>query len=156
MEATKTMNNLKKTSLVKNAAWSAVLEVTLVVISIIMFIKNQMVFTAEDYAAPIPLPLFISTASAVLLIIIGILAIAQTKNTEKGDELSARNKYKAGYISKYICIIALTAAIWHIHDFSFAFTGDFIDNLRLPIAIFMFSQLVENIIFIILEKCNLE
>ena len=46
MEATKTMNNLKKTSLVKNAAWSAVLEATLVVISIIMFIKNQMVFTA--------------------------------------------------------------------------------------------------------------
>lgn len=156
MENTGTIKKSKKTSLVKNAAWSAALEATLVILSIIMFIKNQMVFTAEDYAAPIPLPLFISSASVVLLIIIGILTIAQTKNTEKGDELSAQNKYKAGYISKYVCVIVLTAAIWHIHDFSFAFTGDFIDNLRLPIAIFMFSQLVENIIFIILEKCNLE
>lgn len=156
METTGTMNKPKKTSLVKNAAWSAILEATLVVINIVMFIKNQIIFTAEDYLAPVPLPLFISSASSILLIIIAILAIAQTKNTEKGDELSSRNKYKAGYISKYVCVIVLTAVIWHIHDFSFAFTGDFIDNLRLPITIFMFSQLVENIIFIILEKCNLE
>ncbi len=156
MNSTQTLSKPKRTSLVKNAAWSAVLEATLVLINIIMFIKNQIIFTAEDYLAPVPLPLFISSASFILLLIIGILSIVQTKNTEKEDELSSLNRYKAGYISKYICIIALIATIWYIHDFGFAFTGDFVDNLRLPITIFMFSRLVENIIFIILEKCNLE
>lgn len=156
MNSTQTLNKPKRTSLVKNAVWSAILEATLVFINIIVFIKNQIIFTAEDYLAPVPLPLFISSASLILLIIIGLLSLTQTKNTEKEDELSSLNRYKAGYISKYICIIALTAAIWHIHDLSFAFTGDFVDNLRLPITIFMFSRFVENIIFIILEKCNLE
>lgn len=149
-------NKQPKTSLVKQAAWLAVLDAACIISTLILIIKNQITFTAEDYAAPIPTPMLLSLVSLFLLVGLFLVSIQQTKNREHEDELSTLNRYKAGHLAKYICVIAIAAIIWLIQDFRFAFCGDFLDNLRLPFIFIIFSQLVENIAFIILEKTNLE
>ncbi|MBQ8821286.1 MAG: hypothetical protein IJZ82_01455 [Lachnospiraceae bacterium] len=161
-----TTSKPKKTSLVKQAAWSAVLDAAFVLNNIVLLIKHQMTFTAEDYATLIPIPMLISLISLVLLVAIVILTFRQTKNPEREDELSKLNHFKAGYISKYICVLLFIIAVWVIKDFRFAFTGAFqadmdlftyiMDNIYLPSIILGVALFVENITFIVLEKHGLE
>ncbi|MBP3351580.1 MAG: hypothetical protein J6L65_04165 [Lachnospiraceae bacterium] len=146
----------KKPSLVKQAAWMAVLNGVVALSQIAILIKRQIPFTAEDYLAPVPVPILISLLSLIALVVTAGLTIFFTHGTEKEDELSKLHRYKAGYISKYIFLILIIAVIWIIKDFRFAFPGDFIDGISLPLAIFMLPLCIENIIFIILEKHNLE
>ncbi len=156
METITTMNKPKKTSLVNNALWSSILDIFIILIHLFLLLKPHLTFVPNNYLADTMVSMSISFIFILLLSIIIILAISQTRNLEKQDELSKLHKYKAGYISKYICIVCAIAAIWLIKDFSFAFSDDYFDNIRIPFIIFFFSQLVENISFIILEKCNLE
>ena len=78
------------------------------------------------------------------------------KYTEKDDELSKLHRYKAGYISKYITAALFFIVLLVVKDFSFAFTGDFIDDLSLPIIILITGELISDITFIILEKFQLD
>ncbi|MBQ7918477.1 MAG: hypothetical protein IJ324_00845 [Lachnospiraceae bacterium] len=147
----------KKASKVKQAAWAAVLDAAVIASNLTLIAKEQMIFTAEDYLAPLPLPIMIPMITLILLVIICILTISQTKNAEKDDELSKLNRYKAGYLSQYIFIAIIIILIWNIQDFRFAFTEDPVDNfLRIPIIFVMLAQFIENITFIILEKRGLE
>lgn len=146
----------KKPSLVKQAAWLAVLNGVVALSQIVILIKRQIPFTAEDYLAPVPVPILISLLSLIALVVTAGLTIFFTHGSEKDDELSKLHRYKAGYISKYICLALIIAIIWIIKDFRFAFPGNFMDGINLPLAIFTLALCVENIVFIILEKCNLE
>ncbi|MBE5876238.1 MAG: hypothetical protein E7290_05070 [Lachnospiraceae bacterium] len=156
MNNTQTLNRPKKTSLVKSAAWNIASETILIMTYLYLLIKEQIDFTPEEFLTLYPTFRLISFLNITLLIVTLILMIVHTCNADKHDELSKLHKYKAGYLSKYICIVCIALAIWFIKDFNFAFTNNFFDNLRILFVIFFFSQLVENIIFIILEKCNLE
>lgn len=146
----------KKPSLVKQAAWLAILNGVVALSQIVILIKRQIPFTAEDYLAPVPVPILISLLSLIALVVTAGLTIFFTHGSEKDDELSKLHRYKAGYISKYICLALIIAIIWIIKDFRFAFPGNFMDGINLPLAIFTLALCVENIVFIILEKCNLE
>ncbi len=147
----------KKTSIANNSAWMAVLHAAIILSQTILIIKRQITFTSEDFLGPIYIPLLISIICLIFLIVIAILAFKQSKHKEKEDELANQNRYKAGYISKYILTFVIIIAIFFIKDFRFAFTGDFIDNIiTLPLIIFCFSEFVQHIVFIFLEKYNLE
>ena len=153
---TKTIKT-QKTSVVKQAAWNAVLDVALIITNTFDLIKNQITFGPEDYQTLIPIPMLLSLITLLLMIGVLIIAVNKTKNAEKDDELSKLHRYKAGYISKYVLVLTVIIAIWIIKDFSFAFTEDFFGNLmNLPLIILMFAEFVENITFIILEKRSLE
>lgn len=150
METTKTKRT--KTSIVGNAAWVAALDAATVISQIVILIKRQINFAAEDYLTPIPIPILMTAIPLIVMILLLIVTIVNAIKTEKEDELSKINRYKAGYISKYVCLGVIIIGICIIKNFEFAFQGDFIDNISLPIVIFAFEQFVENITFIILEK----
>ncbi len=156
MENTELMNKPKKASLVKNAAWSVASEILLIFIYLFLLLKPKLIFIPNDYLADALVSMAACISLVIFAIIYAIVAISQTWHTEKQDEMSKLHKYKAGYISKYICIVAIVIAVWIIKDFSFAFTGDLFTKISPIIIVYAFSQLTENIIFIILEKCNLE
>lgn len=156
MENTELMNKPQKSSLVKSAVWSAILDFFIILIHLYLLLKPNLTFIPDNYLSNAIISIGICFIFIILMIVVLILAISQTWNTEKQDELSKLHKYKAGYISRYICIICIIVAICIIKDFRFAFTDDYFDNMRIPFVIFFFAQLVENIIFIILEKFNLE
>lgn len=156
MNKTTEKSKRKKPSLVRQAVCLAVLDAVVALSQIAILIKRQIPFTAEDYMAPVPMPILISLLSLIALVVTAVLTIIFTHGTEKEDELAKLHRYKAGYISKYICLALIIAVIWIIKDFSFAFPEYFMDGINLPLAIFTLALCVENIIFIILEKCNLE
>ncbi len=154
---TTTQSKPKRTSLVKAAAWSAAVEIAVIISNVITIIKWQIPFTAEDYRTFIPIPILISLVPLLAMGVILVLSINQTKNADKEDELSKQNRFKAGYITKYVLAITVIITIWVIRDFSFAFTEDVISNLmNLPLIIFAFAEATQNIVFIILEKRGLE
>lgn len=90
------------------------------------------------------------------LIFIHIFSSNINSHTEKDDELSLLHKYKAGYISKTISAFIFAIVIFIVKDFSFAFTGDFIDFWGIPAIIIITSDLISSITFIILEKFQLD
>ena len=81
-----TQMKTKKTSLVNQAVWSAVLDAVVVITEIISIIERQITFTKEDYV-PVPIPLLISLVSLIILIVTFILSIVKTIDAEKDDEL---------------------------------------------------------------------
>ncbi|MBQ6696318.1 MAG: hypothetical protein IJN16_06410 [Lachnospiraceae bacterium] len=156
MKKTSEKNKHQKPSLVRKAVWLAILDAVVALSQIVILMKRQFPFTAEDYLAPVPVPLLISLLSLIALIVTAILTLLFSFGAEKEDELSTLHRYQAGYISKYICIGLIIAVIWIIKDFTFAFRTGIMDGIGLSVAILMLSCCVENIIFIILEKRNLE
>ena len=152
-ETTKT----KKHSQLKNALLSCIADLVIITTQVALIIKRQIPFNIETYN---PSTFYIGTILCILFFIASIIfAIYLTHfqiRTEKDDELSKLHRYRAGCISKYISVLIFAIVVFIVKDFSFAFTGDFIDGLSLPIIIIITSELISNITFIILEKFQLD
>ena len=142
----------KKISLVRSAVYSIVLELTILLGQIYLIIKN-MLPSKPIYIGPIYVPLLVSSMLLVLLIVVGIFVTNRRRETETTDELADLNKYKAGYIAKYISVIAMAIAIVLIRDFNVIMRDDFVGYaLCIFVISISFMELVHNIVFIILEK----
>lgn len=126
--------------------------------STLTIIKRHIPFTPEDYTAPISVPVLMNTISLILLIAVGTLFIYNGISAEKEDELSRLNQYKAGNISLYIFLFTIIPVIYLIKDFEFAMIGLYPGDvdINLGLIIIGYTLLCQNIIFIILEKRNLE
>lgn len=142
----------KKISLVRSAVYSIVLEMTILLGQIYLIIKN-MLPSKPIFIGPIYVPLFLSSLLLVLLIVVAIFVTSRRRKTETTDELADLNKYKAGYIAKYISVIAMVIAIILIRDFNVIMRDDFVGYALCIFVIgISFMELVHNIVFIILEK----
>lgn len=143
----------KKISLVKYAIYSIGLDVTILLGQLYIIIKNILPST-PIYIGPVYLPLLISCMLLLLLIVAGLLMMKQYRNREAEDELSDLNNYKAGYITKYISVFVIAIAIILLKDFSLILSeGDIVGNVMcIMLVCFSFTELVHNIVFIILEK----
>lgn len=77
----------------------------------------------------------------------------QYRNRETTDELADLNKYKAGYITKYISIFMVAIIILLVKDFNLILQEDIVGNVLSVLVICLsFTELIHNIVFIILEK----
>lgn len=141
----------KKISLVRGAVYSIVLELTILIVQIYLIVKN-MLPTKAIYIGPVYLPMLFSSLFLLLLIAVGIFVLSRCRKTEATDELAEFNKYKAGYIAKYISVFAMVIAIIVIRDFNVILKGDFVGFAMCILVIgISFMELVHNIVFIILE-----
>lgn len=142
----------KKISLVKYAIYSIGLDVTILLGQLYIIIKNILPST-PIYIGPVYLPLLISCMLLLLLIVAGLLMMKQYRNREAKDELADLNNYKAGYITKYVSVFAIAIAIILVKDFNLILKEDALGNVLSIITICLsFTELVHNIVFIILEK----
>lgn len=142
----------KKISLVRNAVYSIILELTILVAEIYLIIKNLLP-EKPIYIGPVYVPLFVSSFLLLLLITVGFFVMSRHKKAEASDELAEINKYKAGYIAKYISVFAMVIAILLIRDFNVILRDDFVSYASCIFVISIsFMELVHNIVFIILEK----
>jgi len=142
----------KKISLVRSAVYSIVLELTILLGQIYLIIKN-MLPAKPIFIGPVYVPLFLSSLLLVLLIVVGLFVTSRRGKTEATDELADFNKYKAGYIAKYISVFAMVIAIILIRDFNIIMRDDFVGfALCIFVISISFMELVHNIVFIILEK----
>ena len=100
------------------------------------------------------MPVLISVILLLLLIAAGALMMKQYRNREATDELAVINNYKASYIAKYVSVFAIAIIILLVKDFNLILSADdVVGNVLSVILIsFSFTELVHNIIFIILEK----
>lgn len=155
---TKEKTITKKTSLIQHAWGIIILNAALLLTNFISIGLNhpRLTVTAENYATLIPIRHTINIFCIIILLAALILSIKQSINHEKEDELARLHRYKAGYISLYIFLLAVIVVIYAVKNFEPAFTGDFLDNIDVAYMLFAFSQCVENIVFIYLEKHNLE
>lgn len=142
----------KKISLVKYSAYSIGLYATILLMQFYTIIKNLLP-SVPIYIGPVYLPLLIAGMMLLLLAAVGLITMKQSRHNEKGDELSDLNNYKAGYIAKYISIFVIAAIILLVKDFSLILKEDVVGNI---LTVFLISlsltELIHNIIFIILEK----
>lgn len=156
MDNTQTINTTKKTSLVKYAAWSIALEITLIFSYLFLIFRKQWNPTPDEFMAFYPISQSISAINMILLLIFLFISIRQACNLEKQDELSRLHKYKAGYFSHRIVIFLIIIALCVAKEYGFSFTNGFSTTSYIAFIILFASQLVENIIFIILEKFSTE
>ncbi len=141
-----------KISLVKYAMYSIALDIAILLGQLYIIIKNILPLT-PIFIGPIYLPLLISCLLLALLIVAGILTIKQWRNRESKDELADLNNYKAGYITKYICMFVAAITIILVKDFNLILREDVVGNaLSIIVICLSFTELVHNIVFIILEK----
>ena len=142
----------KKVSLVRYTIYSIGLDVTILLGQLYIIIKN-MIPSVPVYIGPIYLPLLISCILVLLLIAAGVLMLLQYRNREVTDELAELNNYKAGYITKYVSIFAFVITILLVRDFNLILKEDIVGNvLRVIVISLSFTELVHNIVFIMLEK----
>ncbi len=150
-------NNSFKISQIKSAVYGCIIDLSIIATQIGLIIKHQQPVNIETYN---PNKFFVSSMLTLLFLIIEFFLVVGIfifrKYTEKDDELSKLHRYKAGYISKYITAALFAIVFLVVKDFSFAFTGDFIDDLSLPIIILITGELISDITFIILEKFQLD
>ncbi len=147
-----------KTPLTKRAFWLVILNATLLSTHLIRYILRLpcLTATAANYATLIPIRQAIGILCIIVLLAVLILSVIQAGNPEKEDELAKLHRYKAGYISFYILLFAVIFLIYSVKNFEPALIGDFIDNANIAIMFLAFSQCLENIVFIYLEKHSLE
>lgn len=147
----------KKHSLTKSALFSCILDLVVIITHIGIIVERLKPVSILDYD-----PATYKMRQILRLIfIIGsflflIYAFYLMATTEKEDELAKIHRYKAGYISKFISLFLFAIALYIIKDFSFAYKGDFLDNLSLPFIMLMTELFIENIIFIIFEKFQID
>lgn len=142
----------KKVSLARYSVYSIGLYVTILLGQFYIIIKNVLPST-PIYVGPIYLPLLIGVILLLLLITTGILMMKRYRNRETTDELAVLNNYKAGYIAKYISIFVVAIVILLVKDFNLILKEDVVGNvLSVFIISISFTELVHNIVFIILEK----
>lgn len=143
---------VKKVSLVQYSKYSIGLYANILLGEIYIIIKNILP-SAPIYIGPIYLPLLISGIMLLLLIAAGVLMMKQYKNRDTIDELADLNNYKAGYIAKYISIFVIAIIILLVKDFNVILKKDVVGNV---LSVFLISlsltELIHNIVFIILEK----
>lgn len=150
------LTSAKKTSLTQRAFWIALFNGTLLLINLINLLLNQSTITSENYATLIPLRHTIRISCIILLIVVLILSVKQTMHSDKEDELAKLHRYKAGYISLYIFLFAVIFLIYTVKNFESAFISDPYGNANVGFMLYSFSQCIENIVFIYLEKRSLE
>lgn len=79
--------------------------------------------------------------------------MTQYRKRETTDELANLNNYKAGYITKYVSIFVIAIIILLVKDFNLVLKEDIVGNaLSVFLISLSFTELIHNIIFIILEK----
>lgn len=142
----------KKVSLVKYSMYSIALYTTILLGQFYIILKN-ILSSMPIYIGSIYLPLFIDVILLLLLIAAGILTMKQRRNRETTDELAILNNYKAGYITKYISIFVVAVVILLVKDFNLILKEDVVGNaLSIILLCLSFTELVHNIVFVILEK----
>lgn len=142
----------KKVSLVKYSMYSIALYTTILLGQFYIILKN-ILSSMPIYIGTIYLPLFIDVILLLLLIAAGILTMKQRRNRETTDELAILNNYKAGYITKYISIFVVAVVILLVKDFNLILKEDVVGNaLSIILLCLSFTELVHNIVFVILEK----
>ena len=143
----------KKVSWVRDSAYSIGLYATILLGQFYIIIKNILPAT-PIYIGPVYLPLLVEVILLLLLIAAGVLTFKQHRNRETTDELAVLHQYKAGYITKYICMFVAAIVILLVKDFTLILReNDVIGNVLSIIVISIcFTELIHNIVFIILEK----
>lgn len=146
----------KKISITNHAMWTALYWAVLLFTQLLMIYMNTHL-SGPIFLGPIYVPLLIDTIALILLIIAIIIFYKKTKQREKNDELADLNQYKAGYITKYILVFIFAAIVLTIKDFKPFYTDDIVGNIMRTFFIFLsINEIIQNIVFIILEKTNLE
>ena len=89
----------------------------------------------------------------LLLVVVGVLRVRQGRRREQTDELAVLHNYKAGYIAKYLSVLLIAVIILLVKDFSLVLNEDMVGNVLTVLLIcFSFTEIIHNIVFIILEK----
>ncbi len=146
----------KKVSLVRCAVYRIISNL-LILATQSYFILRPKIFPGPVYVGQIYLPLLISILILILFVGVSVFTIKQNCNKEKVDELASLNRFKAGYVTKYIMAFLVIFAIIVVKDFNIIFTDDTVGNVITILLIVMCTtELIEDIIFIILEKRNVE
>ena len=105
------------------------------------------------YIGPVYLPLLISILTLLFLIVAGVLRAKQHKRRERIDELAELHIYRAGYIAKYLSVLLIAVIILVVKDFRPVLNEDMVGNVLTVLLIcFSFTEIIHNIVFIILEK----
>lgn len=151
-----TKSKAKKHSLIKSALISCIWELILIITNIAFVWERSVPSSILNYEPTvIRLILYIFSAIGNLFFLIYYVYILSSTETE--DELAKIHRYKAGYISRLITIFLFSIILYTIKDFSFAYNNrGFLGNLSIPIIMIMTEAFIENIVFIILEKFQLD
>lgn len=146
----------KKISLSTYAIWTALYWTVLLFTQLIMIYLNTSL-SDPLYLGPIYIPLLLDIIVLVLVISTYVVYRKKSKQREKSDELSNLNEVNAGQITKYILVFVFGVMVFSIQDFSPFYTDGVFGNFMRTILIFLsISEIIHNIIFVILEKQNLE
>ena len=152
--------NKKKHSQLKNALFSCIFDLFIIATQIGIFVEHIYRTNHLDihYHNPTNAGIRISLRliTAFALIFISIYRLRFINSTEKTDELADLHRYKAGYIAKYITLLVIIIAICTIRNFEPLLSEDYFNNISLAIIILLFGEFVQNVIFIILEKFQLD
>lgn len=142
----------KKISLVKDSMYSIGLYATILLAQFYIIIKHILP-SMPLYVGTIYVPTLIEIIILLLLVVTGVLAMKKHRNREATDELAILNNYKAGYITKYISMFVVAIVILLVKDFNRILQDDIVGNVMCVIVICIsFTELLHNIVFIILEK----
>lgn len=152
------MTNTKSStiSLSKYSVYSCILNAAVFMSQIYLVTKEYVTFIPQ-FIGLIYVPLAISIVMLILLVAILIFTITQGRKRECRDELADFNRYKAAYITKFIFGTILIFSIVIIKDFRPFLSGKFvIDLMSIFVILLTLWEFIDNIVFIILEKNNVE
>lgn len=142
----------KKISLAKYSMYSIGLYAT-ILLGQFYIILTKILPSAPIFIGPVYLPLLIKVILVLLLVVVCVLVMKQSRNKETTDELADLNTYKAGYITKYVSIFIVAIVILLVKDFTVILQEDIVGGIMSVFIISLsFTELIHNIIFIILEK----
>ena len=146
----------EKISLVKSSVYFIVLYFVLILSQLYDIIEN-LYPTKPIFVGTVYLPLLISILTLVLIVGIAYMAYSRAKNSDKWDELAKMHMYKAGYYAKYVFLIMVMLLVILVKDFSFLFEKDMVGGIISVIILgICFADMLMHIVFIILEKTNVE
>lgn len=146
----------EKISLVKSSVYFIVFYIVLILSQLYDIIEN-LYPTKPIFVGTVYLPLLISIIRLVLIVVITYMTFSRTKNSDKWDELAKMHMYKAGYYAKYVFLIMVMLLVILVKDFSFLFEKDMFDGITSVIVLgICFADMLMHIVFIILEKTNVE
>jgi len=142
----------KKISLVKSSLYSIGLYAILLIMQLFYLIEDKLSFQSL-FLGTVYVPLLISGIILLLVIVVGIFRVKQERKTEASDELAEFNNYKAGYITKYICILLIPIGILLLNYFHLLQEDDTVGNVSTVLFISLcITEIIHSIVFIVLEK----
>lgn len=146
----------EKISLVKSSVYFIIFYIVLILSQLYDIIEN-LYPTKPIFVGTVYLPFLISIIRLVLIVVITYMTFSRTKNSDKWDELAKMHMYKAGYCAKYVFLIMVMLLVILIKDFSFLFEKDMVGGIISVIILgSCFADMLMHIVFIILEKMNVE